>query len=208
MTSDEQIKCEILSWNRVARDAKRLASLVKESGYKIDIAVAIARGGLVPARILSDYLSIRDLTTIKVEHWGITATPSEKAVIKFPLCADIKDKNVLLIDDTTDTGDTLRVSIEYLKSLTPREIRTATLIHKTRSEVTPDYFVRKVVKWKWIIFPWHVWEDLTEFVRRIANSGIHNAEDIKRKLEEQYNIKVKIATVREVLSEINNPAKV
>jgi len=59
MTSDEQIKCEILSWNRVARDAKRLASLVKESGYKIDIAVAIARGGLVPARILSDYLSIR-----------------------------------------------------------------------------------------------------------------------------------------------------
>jgi hypothetical protein len=208
MSSDEQIKCEILSWNRVARDAKRLASLVKESGYKIDIAVAIARGGLVPARILSDYLSIRDLTTIKVEHWGITATPSDKAVIKFPLCADIKDKNVLLIDDTTDTGDTLRVSIEYLKSLTPREIRTAALIHKTRSEVTPDYYIRKVVKWKWIIFPWHVWEDLTEFVRRIADSGIHNAEDIKRKLEEQYNIKVKIATVREVLSEINNPAKV
>ncbi len=202
MSSDEQITCEILSWNRIARDAKRLASLVKESGYKIDIAVAIARGGLVPARILSEYLHIRDLTTIKVEHWGITATPSEKAVIKFPLCVDIKDRNVLLIDDTTDTGDTLRVSIEYLKSFKLRDIRTATLIHKTCSEVTPDYFVRKVMKWKWIIFPWHVWEDLTEFVRRIADSGIHNDEDIKRKLEDQYHIKVKIDTVREVLLEV------
>jgi hypoxanthine phosphoribosyltransferase len=202
MSSDEQINCEILSWNRVAKDAKRLSSLVKESGYKIDIAVAIARGGLVPARILSDYLSIRDLTTIKVEHWGITATPSEEAVLKFPLCTDIRDKNVLLVDDTTDTGDTLRVSIDYLKSFEPKEIRTAVLIHKSRSAITPDYFIRKVVKWKWIIFPWHVWEDITEFVRRIVDSGIHDAEDIKDALEQRYNIKVNIVTVREILSEV------
>ena len=197
----EQIKCELLSWRRVVNDAKSLSRLVKDSGYKIDIAVAIARGGLVPARILSDYLSIRDLTSIKVEHWGITATPSKKAVLKFPLCADIKDKNVLLVDDTTDTGDTLRVAIEYLKSFAPKEVRTAVLIHKTRSAITPDYFIRKVVKWKWIIFPWHIWEDLTEFIRRITYSGIHDEEDIRRVLKQQYNIKVNIATVREVLSE-------
>ena len=57
-------------------------------------------------------------------------------------------------------------------------------------------------------FPWHIWKDVTEFVRRIADSGIHDAEDIKRKLEEQYTIKVNIATVREVLSEIISPAEV
>lgn len=202
MQTDYKIKCEILSWKRVAGDAKRLAGLVKDSGYTIDIAVAIARGGLVPARILSDYLSIRDLTTIKVEHWGITATPSERAVLKFPLCADIKDKNVLLIDDTTDTGDTLRVSLEYLQSFSPREIKTAVLIHKSRSAVTPDYFIRKVVKWKWIIFPWHIWEDLTEFVRRIEDSGIHDAENIRDALKSHYNIKVNIVTVREILEEV------
>ena len=89
--SREHIKCEILSWTKVAKDAKRLASLIKNSGYKTDIEVAIGRGGYVPARMLSDYLSIRDLTSIKVEHWGIAATETEKAVIKFPLSADIKD---------------------------------------------------------------------------------------------------------------------
>lgn len=38
------------------------------------------------------------MTTIKVEHRGIVATPTEKAVIKFPLYVDIKDKRVLLVE--------------------------------------------------------------------------------------------------------------
>jgi hypoxanthine phosphoribosyltransferase len=199
---NEQIKCEILSWARAVKFAKSLSGLVKYSDYKIDIAVAIARGGFVPARILCDYLSIRNLTAIKVEHWGVAATETEKAVLKYPLNADIKDKNVLLVDDITDTGDTLRVSIEYLKSFGPKEIRTAVLIHKTCSVVTPDYFVRKVEKWKWIIFPWHIWEDLTGFVKKIADSGIHDEEGIRHELKQQYNIKVNIDDVREVLSEV------
>jgi hypoxanthine phosphoribosyltransferase len=80
----EQIKCEILSWARTIKDAKILSRLLKDSGYKIDIAVAIARGGFVPARILSDYLSIR--TTAKGRTLGIAATETE-AVLKYPLNA-------------------------------------------------------------------------------------------------------------------------
>jgi hypothetical protein len=205
--SEEQIKCEILSWARAVKFAKSLSGLVKYSNYKIDIAVAIARGGFVPARILCDYLSIRNLTAIKVEHWGVAATETEKAVLKYPLNADIKDKNVLLVDDITDTGDTLRVSIEYLKSFGPKEIRTAVLIHKTCSVITPDYFVRKVEKWKWIIFPWHIWEDLTGFVKKIVDSGIRDEEGIRHELKQQYNIKVNIDDVREVLSEGIRPVE-
>ena len=89
--------------------------------------MAIGRGGYVPARILCDYLLIRDLTSIKVEHWGSAATETEKAVIKFRLCTDIKDKSVLLVDDITDTGDTLRVSLKYLKDFGPKTIKTAVL---------------------------------------------------------------------------------
>ena len=199
---ERHFKCEILTWNRVARDTKRLSCIIKESGYKPSIVVAIGRGGLVPGRVLCDYLHIRDLTTIKVEHWGITATPDKKAVIKFPLCVDIKDKRVLLVDDTTDTGDTLRISTGYLKSFEPKEVRTAALIHKTSSAITPDYFVRKVVKWKWIIFPWHLWEDLTSFVKEIKALGINSEEEIRRELKERYSLDIRIDTIKEILSEI------
>jgi hypoxanthine phosphoribosyltransferase len=195
-----------MSWGRAVKDAKDLSRLIKNSGYKIDIAVAIARGGFVPARILSDFLSIRNLTAIKVEHWGIAATETEKAVLKYPLNADIKNKSVLLVDDITDTGDTLRVSIEYLRSFEPKEIRSAVLVHKTCSVITPDYFIRKVEKWKWITFPWHVWEDLTGFVKKIADSGIHDEDDIRRELKQRYCLNVNAATMKEVLSDLKRPA--
>ncbi|MDP2278208.1 MAG: phosphoribosyltransferase, partial [Nitrospirota bacterium] len=155
LPSKERFRCEILSWNRVVRDTIKLSKSIIDSGFKPDMVVAIGRGGYVPARILCDYLLIRDLTSIKVEHWGSAATETEKAVIKFRLCTDIKDKSVLLVDDITDTGDTLRVSLKYLKDFGPKTIKTAVLIHKTCSVIVPDYFISKIIKWRWVIFPWH-----------------------------------------------------
>ena len=201
-SAERHFRCEILSWNKVARDAKRLSCIIKNSGYRPSIVVAIGRGGFVPGRILCDYLHMKDLTTIKVEHWGITATPDKKAIIKFPLCADIKNKRVLLVDDTTDTGDTLKVSAAYLKSFGPKEVRTAVLIHKTCSAVTPDYFVRKVVKWKWIIFPWHLWEDLTILVKEIKALGINSEGAIRDELEKRYSIDIGIGIIKEIISEV------
>lgn len=202
LPSKERFRCEILSWNRVVRDTIKLSKSIIDSGFKPDIVVAIGRGGYVPARILCDYLLIRDLTSIKVEHWGIVATETEKAVIKFRLCTDIKDKSVLLVDDITDTGDTLRVSLKYLKDFGPKTIKTAVLIHKTCSVIVPDYFISKIIKWHWVIFPWHIWEDLTGFVKNIKDKGIHNEEDISRELKLRYNINVQMETLREVLSEL------
>lgn len=202
LPAKKQFKCEILSWRAVVGDAKKLSRMIQDSAYNPHIVVAIGRGGLVPARILCDYMHIKDLTTIKVEHWGIAATPDEKAVIKFPLNADIKDKKVLLVDDITDTGDTLRVSIEYLKGFKPKGIRTAVLLHKTSSDVIPDYYVKKIAKWRWIIFPWHVWEDLTSFIKKIKECGIYSIKDIRRELKNRYCIDITIETIREILSEV------
>lgn len=196
------ILCEILSWHYVARISKRLSTIIKDSGYRPNIIVAIGRGGFVPARILCDYLHIKDLTTIKVEHWGIAARPDKKAVIKFTLNIDIKDKRVLLVDDITDTGDTLKISLEHLKSFQPQKIRTAVLLHKITSDFVPDYYVKRITKRRWVIFPWHLWEDLTTFIKEIKASGIYSEEDIVKELKRRYNIDIRIETVKEILADI------
>ncbi len=136
-----------------------------------------------------------------MEHWGIAATPDERAVLRFPLCADIKDRRVLLVDDTTDTGDTLRVSLEYLREFGPGEIRTAVLVHKATSSFAPDYHIVKIAKWRWVIFPWHFHEDVTAFVREIRAAGMVSVEDIRRELKDRYCIDVRAETVEEILSE-------
>jgi uncharacterized protein len=199
LPAENKIKCEIVSWGRVVRDSRNLSWVIRDSGYAPDIVVAIGRGGYVPARIFCDYLLIRDLASIKVEHWG-TCVAQEKAIIKFPLGARIKDKKVLLVDDVTDTGDTLNVSLRYLRRFQPREIRTVVLIHKTCSTVTPDYFLRKVIKWRWIIFPWHLMEDLTQFIQNLQAGGIHTEEHLQLSLKEKYDVDVPIITIRDVLS--------
>ena len=197
-----RFRCDMPSWRSVVRDSKTLSSLIKNSGFDPNIVVAICRGGLVPARLVCDFLHIKDLTTIKVEHWGMVATPTEKAVIKFPLYVDIKDKRVLLVDDITDTGDTLRVSLEHLKKFEPKEIKTAVLIHKIISAFQPDYYVRKITQWRWVIFPWHIWEDLTVLIKNIKAIGICCEEDIRRELKSKYNIEVQAEMIKEILSEI------
>jgi uncharacterized protein len=199
---ERRFRCEILSWEAVARDTKRLSHAIRQSGYMPDIIVAVTRGGLIPARIVSDYLHIKDIATIKVEHWGIAATPDEKAILKFPLNADIKKKKVLLVDDITDTGDTLEISVPYLMGFDPEEIRSATLLHKTTSHIVPEYFVRKIGRWRWIIFPWHVWEDLTLFIKEIMAGHTIGVAAARRELKDRFCLDVSAATVREIISEI------
>jgi len=200
LPSGERFSCQILPWSSIVRDAKRLSWVIRDSGYVPDIVVAIGRGGYVPARILCDYLTIHDLTAFKVEHWGAAAVRKKKAVIKFPLSANIKNKRVLLVDDITDTGETLRVSLQYLTCFEPKEVRTAVLIHKTCSAVVPDYFLRKIIKWRWVIFPWHLWEDMTGFITTLTNEGICRENDIKRELRNRYGINVRSDMLREILS--------
>ena len=202
LSPERRFRCEILSWEAVARDARRLSHAIRQSGYMPDIIVAVTRGGLIPARIVSDYLHIKDIATIKVEHWGIAATPDEKAILKFPLNADIKKKKVLLVDDITDTGDTLEISVPYLKGFDPKEIRTATLLHKTTSHIIPEYFVRKISRWRWIIFPWHVWEDLTLFIKETLAGHTIGIAAVRRELKERFRLDVSAATIREIISEI------
>jgi hypoxanthine phosphoribosyltransferase len=168
------------------------------------MVVAIGRGGLVPARVLCDYLRIKDLTTIKVEHWGIAATPDEKARIRFPLCADIAKRRVLLVDDITDTGDTLEVSSAYLREFGPEEIRTAVLIHKTAATFEPTYYVTKHRVWRWVIFPWHWWEDVTGFIECIRAEGVRGEERIRDELKKRYALSVSIEIIREILSELDH----
>ena len=88
-------KCYLVSWDETYRLAKILALKIKKSGFNPDLIIGIARGGLVPARVVCDFLLQKDLAAIKVEHWGIAATLG-KAEIKFPFPIDISGKKVLL----------------------------------------------------------------------------------------------------------------
>ena len=55
----KHLRCEILSWNSVARDAKKLSGLIKNSGYHPNIVIAIARVILVMRNMNWNFLEAK-----------------------------------------------------------------------------------------------------------------------------------------------------
>ena len=198
------MRCELISWTEVHRLCRRLASLVKASGYRPDIVVAIGRGGLVPARLVCDCLDIMALTSIKIEHYLSGSSRQAQAVIRYPLCMDIRDQRVLLVDDVNDSGDTLQLAIAHLNTFHPGEVRTAVMHHKTTTRLDVDYYARKIIKWRWLIYPWAIHEDVSAFHNRLSPPPI-SLEKAQQQLADQYGIRISQRCLRDIYEFMEPP---
>lgn len=192
-------KCVKYSWDEVYMLCKELARKIKDSKFKPDVIVAIARGGWIPARILADFLFIKELYSVKAEHWGIVATVTGKARITQPLTVDLKGKKVLIVDDVADTGETIEIVAKHVKEKGAKEVKTAVIDFKHTSKFVPDYYAREMERWAWIVYPWSIYEDVKDLIAKIDEKG--DADEITKKLEEKFNLKVDRSVVEDVLKE-------
>ncbi|MCQ4336848.1 MAG: phosphoribosyltransferase [Sulfolobales archaeon] len=185
-----KIPVKVVSWQEIVDWSYGLAERIIDSGYRVDVIIAIARGGLVPSRILADRLGVVDVISLKVEHWVQTASRNPEARIKYPYTVDLSGKNVLIVDDIADTGDSLILAKDYAKrNFNPKEIKTATLQVITQTtKYVPDYYYLEVKDWAWFMYPWNYWEDLINLVKKLKESGVNitNLEELKRAYVDSY----------------------
>ena len=148
-----------------------LAVKIKSSGYKPDVIVGVSRGGWPPARIMSDLLENSSVANMRVEFYKDIGVRSKKPRITQPVTADVTRKKVLVVDDVSDTGHSLKAVVNHLKRKSTREVKVCTIYMKPHSVFRPDYFARTTRKW--IIFPW----ERLKSVRLIAQKfNSHNAK--------------------------------
>ena len=200
---EDKFECEIMDWNLFYDLSKRVVKKINNSEYKPDLIIGLARGGWVLARILCDFLGVKDLVSLKVEHWGITATPDGKAKLKYPFNIDLTGKKALVVDDITDTGESMQIAVDYVNSLKPHEIKTATLRHIEGSKFIPDYYAEEIT-WRWVIFPWNFTEDMCNIIPKVlshAKAGI-DVKQIKSKLKQNFKIDVEEKIIKEILEEL------
>ena len=191
----DSLRCELISWNEVERRCHRLADLIRSSAYQPELIIAIGRGGYVPARLLCDNLHLMALTSIKIEHYLAGADRQREALVRYPLKADIHGLRVLLVDDVNDTGDTLEVAIRHLREFYPAEIRTAVMHQKSSSSLQADYSARQVIKWRWLVYPWAVNEDVTNFLTRLSPASL---ADARRLLEEHHGLRMSVRRLQRI----------
>ncbi len=144
---------EVLDWATYGVAARDLAREVAESGFRPDIILAIARGGLIPAGTLGYALSVKNTYVMNVEYYTGVDQRLEVPLILPPVpeLVDVTAERVLIVDDVADTGGTLKVVQEFCAGKVA-EVRTAVLYEKPASVVKCDYVWRRTDKW--ITFPW------------------------------------------------------
>jgi hypoxanthine phosphoribosyltransferase len=194
----EKFRCELVTWPAMYDITRKLATQIAGADFLPDVIVAIARGGFVPARILCDFLEVAELGSMRIVHYTAGATKEKKARLVAPLNLDVRGKKVLVVDDIVDTGDTLVVAMEHLADCGAAEIKTAVVQTKKGACFEPDYVARKIVKWRWIIYPWAVIEDLTGFLKK-QQSGSWTEQQVADTLLRLYGLKVKKKTIADVL---------
>ncbi len=188
---------EAPSWDEIYEMCLDLASMIKASSFKPDLIVGIARGGWIPARLLSDFLDNPNITSIKVEFYLDIGKTKDEPTITQDIQVPVNEKKVLLVDDVADTGKSLMLVKNHLENMGALETRIACLYFKPWSIVKPNYYVRETEAW--IIFPHEIRESAAKIWLKVKAEG-GSLRDVKRILVEA-GVKRKIVNriVREFL---------
>ena len=181
MDAFRDLKLLHTSWEDVERLSEELAQKIIESGYEANLAVAVSRGGFDPARILCDQLGIRRLASVQVEFYSGVQDTAEKPRIVYPLNADVRGKSVLLVDDVSDTGDSLMLAKEHVLAGSPGELKVATLHIKPWTNLKPDYHASETEAW--IVYPWEPVESSRSIAAKLDKKGYSDREIRKKLLE-------------------------
>ncbi|MDR1992926.1 MAG: phosphoribosyltransferase [Nitrososphaerota archaeon] len=155
---------EIPTWNQIYNQLYNQAQKIRTTHYQPNIIIGIARGGLIPSRILADLLEIHPFATIQTEFYIDIAKTKQEPTIKQTLTTPIKDKKILLVDDVIDTGKTHKLIQSHLQTQGATEIKTAVLYHKPQAITTPDFYEKQTTHW--IIFPWDTKETLKKILQQ------------------------------------------
>lgn len=144
---------ETLDWATYGRAARELAQRVADSGFRPDIILAIARGGLFAAGSLGYALSVKNLFVMNLEFYTGVGERLDMPVVLPPYLdkLDLTDARILVVDDVADTGHTLKVVHEFCQDVVS-ESKTAVLYEKSHSVVKADFVWKRTDLW--INFPW------------------------------------------------------
>jgi uncharacterized protein len=169
------VNFEVPTWNQLYELLLNQAHKVLQIG-KPDLIVAIARGGAIPARILSDLLEI-PYASVQVKLYNDIAHAGAQPELKQPLTESVKGKRVLLVDDIADSGRSLQFTAAYLKQEGAEQVATATLYFKPTCAVTPDYYEKTTSNW--VVFPWEYKETLREVGQKTPGKRVQSQEIAK-----------------------------
>jgi hypoxanthine phosphoribosyltransferase len=107
------------------------------------ILLGVLKGSFIFLSDLMRQLSIQaKVDFIGASSYGSGTSSSEKIIITKDITIDIRNKDVLIVEDIVDTGLTLAFIVEHLKSFGPNSVKICAFLNKKerrKQAVSIDY---------------------------------------------------------------------
>lgn len=125
-----------------------IAGLIIDDKFEFDIIVGLARGGMLPALILSHQLDCPVVVPNYSSKSGVGDNRNHDNVLP-----NISGKRILVVDDISDTGKTLVEVYEHYCMY--NTVHTLALYYKEQPKgMVPTFYWQKIpTDAEWIIFP-------------------------------------------------------
>jgi hypothetical protein len=113
--------------------------------YQPEIVLGIAKAGVIPGVVVASILQC-EFSSMAVTRREAGAAP---VLVSGPP-PTIRGRRVLVVDETCDTGSTMKLALNEVRALHPAEVRSA-VSFKT-GEYAPDFYAFETENF--IILPW------------------------------------------------------
>ncbi len=110
-----------------------------------EIVVGIAKAGVIPAAVIASILQ-RDLVSMAVTRFGSGTRPT---LVTAPP-PSVRGRRILIVDETCDSGDTLKLALAAVRDHQPGAVKTA--VSFRTGQYAPDF--HSLATESHIVLPW------------------------------------------------------
>jgi hypoxanthine phosphoribosyltransferase len=175
---DKLLKYKLINEEDLQKRIRELAAIINEdyAGEEL-LLICILRGGVMFMTDLMRHLDVPNaIDFMSVSSYGVGARESSGTVrITLDLRTDIKDKNVILVEDIVDSGNTVKSVVDMLEMRGPKSVKICSLLDKIErrtADVKIDYIGFQIPDE--FVFGYGL--DIDEYYRNLPYIGVANPD--------------------------------
>ena len=123
----------------------RALALRVAGDFEPEVVLGIAKAGVIPGVVVASILQCEFASMVVTRREA-----DEDPVLVAGPPSSVRGRRVLIVDETCDTGSTLRLALNEVRALQPLEVRTA--VSFRTGDYQPDYYAFQTESV--IILPW------------------------------------------------------